>query len=98
MNGYGPTEEIALGIRGVMSRCGIQHSDCGESPLFLFSTGRGSGAEGFAAALSATFALADEIAVPPGAVDGLARQLIGHRLSSCAGLLAAPGRCILGRE
>ncbi len=77
MNGYSRADEIAIGIQGAANRCGIPHSGCGESPVFVFSAGRGSGADELANALAATITVADEVAIPPVAVDALARQLIG---------------------
>lgn len=90
MNGYSRAEEIALGVRGAATRCEIPHSGRGESPIFVFSSGRAAGADELAKALAASCTFTDDSYFSPQIIDALARQLIAAGFAEATMDAAAP--------
>lgn len=76
MNGYSHSEDIALGVRGVATRCGMPHSGCADSPVFIFAAGRGAGAAELIAAIEPVYCFVNDLMLPPRVIDEFARQFI----------------------
>lgn len=84
MNGYSRADEIATGIRGISTRCALQHSGCGEPAVFIFSMGQGSRIDELMASFASSVALATDVVFSPALIDSLARQLIAAGFAEAA--------------